>query len=234
MNNLHRRATFPNADLQHPIDFEVEIGDRDFSESANASGYLASGVYMAASGNSVGITSTAGTTSTTGRSLRSLQLPASLRERLQQQVVTSRKFSAAAGEPLGDKENTMGPPLSIPSRTKGLLRKSRSTNTLRLPKREEGTKPGYCESCRLKFEDFKGHINGRRHRKFAMDDANFVQLDYVLSRVKRRTLAEVSAERMPGNEDHERDDDETTKRHEGQVDPGDDVQWDDWVDTNGM
>jgi hypothetical protein len=49
----------------------------------------------------------------------------------------------------------MGPPAGIPERPNGMLRKSRSTNTLRLPKREEGCKPGYCESCRTKFDDFK-------------------------------------------------------------------------------
>lgn len=38
------------------------------------------------------------------------------------------------------------------------------------------------------------HIAGRKHRKFAEDDANFLQLDCVLARVKRRTLAEVEEE----------------------------------------
>lgn len=48
----------------------------------------------------------------------------------------------------------MGPPTTIPERAK-FLRKSKSTNTLKLPKRDEATKPGYCECCRLKFEDFR-------------------------------------------------------------------------------
>ena len=47
----------------------------------------------------------------------------------------------------------MGPPV-LPERAH-VLRKSKSTNTMRLPKREEGAKPGYCESCRVKFENFK-------------------------------------------------------------------------------
>ncbi|KAG6369670.1 DBF zinc finger-domain-containing protein [Boletus reticuloceps] len=81
----------------------------------------------------------------------------------------------------------MGPPDDIPNRPNALLRKSRSTNTLRLPKRDEGSKPGYCESCRVKFDDFESHIRDRKHRKFANDDTNYLQLDFVLNRVQRRT-----------------------------------------------
>lgn len=216
MNNLHRRATHPDAGFIVDLD-----ADGDHPDSANASGYLAStgtgGAYMAASGNSVGITSTTGTTSTAGNTLRNLQLPAALRGRIQQQVVTSRKFplGSAADKAQGHyRAGAMGPPVDIPERPT-MLKKSRSTNTLRLDKREEGSKPGYCESCRTKFDNFKvvsssgcfnsvigidsdlrnmQHIIGRKHRKFAADDANFLQLDFVLARVQRRTLEEVEAE----------------------------------------
>lgn len=148
---LQRRATCP-AGLQGLVP-DAEFPEPNTPDYADPSGYLASGVYMAASGNSVGITSTAGTTSAAGPSLRNLQLPSHLREKLQHQVVTSRRFMTTTS--MNGKENIMGPPLAIPDRPNKLLRKSRSTNTLRLPKREEGTKPGYCESCRVKFEDFK-------------------------------------------------------------------------------
>ena len=154
LTNLHRRATYPFPDPADAHDDLVDL-DADFEydneESAAASGFRESGQYVAASGNSVGITSTIGTTSAAGGRTRALQLPASLRGRLQQEVVTSRRLSL----PINNKENTMGPP-PVPDRTNNKsLRKSKSTNTLRLPKREEGTKPGYCESCRQKFDDFK-------------------------------------------------------------------------------
>lgn len=168
MNNLHRRASLPDASYQQLIDLDGDASGCDgATDSANASGYLASGTggYMAASGNSVGITSTTGTTSTAGASFRNLKLPTALQERIQSQVVTSRKFPSGVGAgagPSGEKgkekvqrKGTMGPPAGIPERPNGMLRKSRSTNTLRLPKREEGCKPGYCESCRTKFDDFK-------------------------------------------------------------------------------
>ena len=202
MNNLHRQVA--NAGVEDFVDMDADFPDTQ--ASANASGYLAStSAYIAASGNSVGITSTTGTTSVGGGALRALELPANLRGRIQQQVVTSRKVSALATA----KDNSnrqlgaMGPPDGIPDRPNALLRKSRSTNTLRLPRRDEGSKPGYCESCRVKFDDFEyvsplyasllfmlnvwQHIRDRKHRKFANDDSNYLQLDFVLNRVQRRT-----------------------------------------------
>ena len=89
-----------------------------------------------------------------------MKLPAALQERVQSQVVTSRKFTpapagVAANSEKGMQSGTKGSPVGNPERPNGILRKSRSANTLRLPKREEGRKPGYCESCRVKFEIFK-------------------------------------------------------------------------------
>ncbi|KAJ3556174.1 hypothetical protein NM688_g2173 [Phlebia brevispora] len=187
MSNLRRRATFGGQGTEGFVDLDADYMDPDVElpESAVASGYLASNAYVAASGNSVGITSTTGTTSAAGGPFRT-QLPHLLREKLQHEVVTSRKLP----NPITRlKENAMGPP-PVPDRQR-MLRKSRSTNTIRLPKRDEASKPGYCESCRQKFTDFKEHVNGRRHRKFAADDANFASLDSILARVKRRTLDEV-------------------------------------------
>ncbi|CAL1707001.1 unnamed protein product [Somion occarium] len=231
MKNLHRRASFPQAGTGGFVDLDADFDDGNTMASANASGYLASGAYMAASGNSVSITSTTGTTSTAGHSSRMTQLNPSLKGLMQQQVVTSRK-AATNTTSAGKKENIMGPPLSIPERPNNmLLRKSRSTNTLRLPKREEGMKPGYCESCRVKFEDFKHHIIGRRHRKYATDDANFTQLDLVLSRMRRRTLQDVAAERRGWNHPQQRPTADHHMYHLASEDmAGEDVQWDDWVE----
>ncbi|EGO25725.1 hypothetical protein SERLADRAFT_415182 [Serpula lacrymans var. lacrymans S7.9] len=194
MNNLHRRAQDAYDGLDEFNDFDGDCGENQ--DSANASGYLAStgtGAYIAASGNSVGITSTTGTTSNAGNAFRTLDLPASLRGRIQQQVVTSRKVSTVAAGKEQDvkRAGTMGPPVGIPERPHAMLRKSRSTNTLKLPKREEGSKPGYCESCRVKFDDFNAHIQDRKHRKFATNDANYLQLDFILGRVTRRTRQQV-------------------------------------------
>lgn len=88
--------------------------------------------YIAASGNSVAITSNVGTTSTavTGPGVR-----------------TTLRFKALS------KGTSAGTSVMAPPR---MIRKAKSTNTLavKLPAREEKKKPGYCENCRSRFEDF--------------------------------------------------------------------------------
>ncbi|KAF8271258.1 Dfp1/Him1, central region-domain-containing protein [Lactarius quietus] len=186
MVNLHRRLSVgEDSRTAHDlIDLDAEGGDA--FESANASGYLASG-YMAASGNSMAITSTTGTTSTSGLSVRgTLQMPHALRERLQQQILTSRKVGL--GNNLGQKENDkgyhgeMGPPSAIPERK--ILRKSKSTNTMKLPKRR-----------RLPNRGIANHIVHRKHQKYATNPENFIQLDFLLDRVRRQSRAEVADSR---------------------------------------
>ncbi|KAF8504235.1 Dfp1/Him1, central region-domain-containing protein [Hysterangium stoloniferum] len=138
-----------------------------------ASGYgpsttgLGGNAYLAASANSVTITST--TTTSFARTIGgTARLPPNLRERLGHQVVMSRRLEA-------NKENN-----------EPRLRKAKSTTTMRLPAREETKKPGYCEACRVKFEDFNTHIRGSRHRKFARNEDNYIDLDYLLRRLERK------------------------------------------------
>ena len=147
LGNFHRRASYPYVSQETCF-------DADLLESNNASGYFASGAgitYVAASGNSVSITSTACATSTAGYPLRNAQLPSALTSRMKQQVLTSRRICRPADRNQDGPDKLMGPPEKLPHTG---LRKSKSTNTLRLPKRDEGSKPGYCESCRVKFDDF--------------------------------------------------------------------------------
>jgi len=137
LSNLHR----------HAEDLARDAVDQP--DSACASGFMPSG-YIAASGNSLVITSTTGTTSTSGYPQRSVPGLRSQRE-----VITSRKAFTAASTKTHDDDNSnakMGPPTALPRR---LLKKSKSTTTMRLPKQEEASKPGYCESCRVRFEDFR-------------------------------------------------------------------------------
>jgi regulatory subunit for Cdc7p protein kinase len=155
--DLRRTVSLNNIQRQFAMDDCVDLdAEGDDFESANASGYLASGAgagYVAASGNSVGITSTTGTTSTSAQVFRKFRLPASMNERIKHQVVTNLKVSAKEKDGSAGEARVMGPP-ALPSKHQALLKRSKSTNTLKLPKREEGVKPGYCESCRMKFSDF--------------------------------------------------------------------------------
>ncbi|KAK3316236.1 Dfp1/Him1, central region-domain-containing protein [Apodospora peruviana] len=46
-------------------------------------------------------------------------------------------------------------------------------------------KPGYCENCQDKFDDFDDHIVSRKHRRFADNDANWTELDALLGHLER-------------------------------------------------
>jgi regulatory subunit for Cdc7p protein kinase len=59
----------------------------------------------------------------------------------------------------------------------------RSTSQTLKSKRD--LKPGYCENCQDKFRDFDEHILSRKHRKFAENTDNWVELDQLLSQLKR-------------------------------------------------
>ncbi|KAH7040961.1 Dfp1/Him1, central region-domain-containing protein [Microdochium trichocladiopsis] len=52
------------------------------------------------------------------------------------------------------------------------------------PKKRE-LKPGYCENCVEKYNDFDEHIVSRKHRRFADDDRNWVELDELLAQLQR-------------------------------------------------
>jgi len=163
--DLRRSVSLNNLKKRHLVESPERLegdgeGDTSFLESANASGFINSAAYMAASGNSVGITSTTGTTSTAG-GLRHAQLPASMEVAMKRQVITSKKVVPTvqtSTSKLGERRlGTMEPPSSIPTKQQafGMLKKAKSMQTFKQPKREEGSKPGYCECCRVKFECFK-------------------------------------------------------------------------------
>ncbi|KAI9759594.1 MAG: hypothetical protein M4579_002260 [Chaenotheca gracillima] len=46
-------------------------------------------------------------------------------------------------------------------------------------------KPGYCENCRDKFDDFDEHVLSRKHRKFAITNTNWADLDALLGELGR-------------------------------------------------
>ncbi|KAK9384608.1 Dfp1/Him1, central region-domain-containing protein [Lipomyces mesembrius] len=44
-------------------------------------------------------------------------------------------------------------------------------------------RPGYCENCKDKYDDYEEHINSRKHRKFASNDENFADIDDLLTQL---------------------------------------------------
>lgn len=69
------------------------------------------------------------------------------------------------------------------NRLSGIRRSVSTASAGRELRREK--RPGYCENCRTKYDDFDEHVTARRHRRFALDDANFVGIDELLGRVRR-------------------------------------------------
>ena len=51
--------------------------------------------------------------------------------------------------------------------------------------KEKELKPGYCENCREKFDDFDRHVVGRKHKKFALAKENWTELDDLLKHLTR-------------------------------------------------
>ena len=161
MSNLHRCLKEDNFEV-YPAD---NLGDDNVPSGFNSIASAGSANYIAASGNSVSIASTYGTTSTMAAgssrlSLNTATLPLGLRGRLQNEVTTSRRVTdkesvRSASVSKASASSAMMPPPDVPDRRKTLLRKCKSSTNLRLEKRDEKSKPGYCESCRQKFEDFK-------------------------------------------------------------------------------
>ncbi|KAI4085839.1 MAG: hypothetical protein LQ344_008091 [Seirophora lacunosa] len=53
-------------------------------------------------------------------------------------------------------------------------------------------KPGYCENCRDKYSDFETHVLDRKHRKFALTQENWQELDKLLAVLGRPIKADFS------------------------------------------
>ncbi|KAI0004355.1 Dfp1/Him1, central region-domain-containing protein [Xylariaceae sp. FL0662B] len=62
-------------------------------------------------------------------------------------------------------------------------------------------KPGYCENCAEKYEDFDEHIISKKHRRFAEDDDNWVELDDLLSLLEREPKHRPFSSRTPSFQD---------------------------------
>lgn len=63
---------------------------------------------------------------------------------------------------------------------------SQTTKKRKKKAAQKEPKPGYCENCRDKYDEFQEHIVSRKHRKFAMSNENWVHLDALLAKLKRK------------------------------------------------
>lgn len=64
-----------------------------------------------------------------------------------------------------------------------LKRKREMQKAERIKKAKHDSKPGYCENCRVKYADFGEHIQTDKHRQFALNPANFREIDDLINTV---------------------------------------------------
>ncbi|WRT67995.1 uncharacterized protein IL334_004970 [Kwoniella shivajii] len=89
----------------------------------------------------------------------------------QEQLV---KMLQQAREPVNEN------PVSVQARMK-----NREKVDMGLKGREQDTAAGYCENCRVRYTDLSVHIASKKHRRFAMNDENFEELDKLLYTLQR-------------------------------------------------
>ncbi|MCJ1463867.1 hypothetical protein MMC07_002476 [Pseudocyphellaria aurata] len=108
-------------------------------------------------------------------------------------AVVTRQTSAMTQEKLNniDEESTE-PEVDEEVWRAGEVRKIEKPIQKRLEKRDR--KPGYCENCRDKYDDFDQHIVGRTHKTFARMKENWRDLDKLLVQLGRRLKEEPSEE----------------------------------------
>lgn len=144
---------------------------------------------LMASDNSFALASTAASTTSTHLTSQSMQ---SLATHADRRVLELHRRMHAPGDtkPDGAPGAAVQRMLGWPGeRAASPLPRSRSTSRvgtrLAAAPRPREKKPGHCENCRCRYEDFDEHTRSRRHRKFAMDDTHFVGIDELVQRVQR-------------------------------------------------
>ncbi|WXC64284.1 hypothetical protein SNK03_010090 [Fusarium graminearum] len=100
--------------------------------------------------------------------------------------VSSRRLAEVSMDVASSRSTTMGRHTSRPAEVQEEEAQKTERRTQSQPlKSKKDLKPGYCENCQDKFRDFDEHILSRKHRKFAENDDNWIELDSLLSQIKR-------------------------------------------------
>ncbi|KAL6450456.1 him1 Hsk1-interacting molecule 1 [Candida maltosa Xu316] len=83
--------------------------------------------------------------------------------------------------------NGLGPILSqVPSKKLNNLKRRilmKRKTTTPVERKDKVKTAGYCENCRVKYENFEDHIATNRHRNFACNDANFADIDELIATI---------------------------------------------------
>ncbi|CAJ2504955.1 Uu.00g123490.m01.CDS01 [Anthostomella pinea] len=78
----------------------------------------------------------------------------------------------------------------------------RSEQRAAVRSRKRDLKPGYCENCAVKYADFDEHIDSNKHRKFADNDDNWLELDDLLSQLERTSKQKPYTSWKPSLSEH--------------------------------
>ncbi|GAA5968426.1 hypothetical protein JCM8115_006382 [Rhodotorula mucilaginosa] len=224
--NLRRAVSLQNVTRQQQLIYEQ--CRRDGAACAEREMNRRGGSYIAASGNSQIITSNiASATSTAARSgaAQASRNGANPYVDKRLAVLSNRNVSVSGGGLLGSAASASGgtasggvagatrnrvAALKQTERPAGGLKRSVSVDAgLNPPRfaaaapvqREEVKKPGYCENCRIKYDDFSAHVRSSKHRRFALNQKNWDELDVLLAKIERRRLVDVD------DDDEESEDD---------------------------
>ncbi|GAA5910676.1 hypothetical protein JCM5296_001689 [Sporobolomyces johnsonii] len=183
--NLRRSVSLQN------VTREGQAGRESTSKNAAPGGLHRRDSYIAASGNSQTITSNIASATST-RSGAAMQPNGSrfgngtgpfVDKRLA--ILSNRTVSMSMSGAGGSGGNRLA---SV--KAQGKLKRSVSVdaglNVKMPPPRDEPKKPGYCENCRIKYDDFKDHVISSKHRRFALNPKNWAELDLLLDLIARR------------------------------------------------
>ncbi|PWN42596.1 hypothetical protein IE81DRAFT_122109 [Ceraceosorus guamensis] len=192
-----------------PVPFNLEKARPEAASMRGAS------PYPMASGNSIALTSNIHSTTSAAAGTHTIGFAGqgALDRRLV--TLTDRGLPSPLAGPAGSAVASALPRhMTFASHIspRGIMRRAVSTATglaqrqalAAKDKEAPKSKPGNCENCRTKYDDFDEHVASNKHRRFALNDSNFVELDEFLAGVERQSAlwcAEVMEEAERYRED---------------------------------
>ncbi|KAK5945883.1 Cdc7p-Dbf4p kinase complex regulatory subunit [Knufia obscura] len=198
---VERQSSFPPMPEQPPVGF-VKPSQMQLVREPSASGIQRSAMTSAIQSQMISSAAATGLKATTSREVNELKRKVLERTHTGSlsigSISSSHQVSALAGalknarapapqraaksraqEKLGGIQEELDPyadDLEAQRQTQAVVKK-------RKPAKRE-PKPGYCENCHDKYDDFEDHVVSRKHRKFAMTQSNWEDLDALLAKLQ--------------------------------------------------
>ncbi|ETN39179.1 uncharacterized protein HMPREF1541_05402 [Cyphellophora europaea CBS 101466] len=200
--HLHKRAdsnlSFPPMPQQSGDFLRAPGSLLSMSREPAASGIQPSKMTSAIQSNMISSTAATGVKSTTSKEVHELKRKVLERTNTGSLSVGSIPSSHRMNDLAGTLKNARAPPPTRAAKSKaqeklGVVEEDddesmqpkmkQSNNKKKSMQRDP--KPGYCENCRDKYDDFEEHILSRKHRKFATTQSNWEELDALLAKLQQ-------------------------------------------------